>query len=177
MELSPDNCVNRVCAIMSRLAKAHRLTLGFRSPDQRNPNQEKRMGSIEVTVHSEIIQDLPILFFESVRASRHQGQVLHGAMAMSNHIHQISTDTTGERNEDGSFGNDRTTHHLVGVHQPPWRPGIPLSSPGLRRQTRSLSIHPPSTPQQVLSTAADTAQTPAPFRPSHQATRPFLRSR
>lgn len=38
-----------------------------------------------------------VLFYETARASKRHGQVVHGAMAMSNHIHQISTDTTGER--------------------------------------------------------------------------------
>ncbi len=38
-----------------------------------------------------------VLFFETARASKRHGQVIHASMAMSNHIHQISTDTTGER--------------------------------------------------------------------------------
>ncbi len=40
-----------------------------------------------------------VLFFETARASKRHGQVVHGAMAMSNHIHQVSTDTTGERSD------------------------------------------------------------------------------
>ena len=40
-----------------------------------------------------------VLFYETARASGRHGQVVHGAMAMSNHIHQISTDTTGERSD------------------------------------------------------------------------------
>ena len=38
-----------------------------------------------------------VLFYETARASKRHGQAIHGSMAMSNHIHQISTDTTGER--------------------------------------------------------------------------------
>jgi putative transposase len=38
-----------------------------------------------------------VLFYETARASKRHGQVVHASMAMSNHIHQVSTDTTGER--------------------------------------------------------------------------------
>ena len=38
-----------------------------------------------------------VVHYEAGRASKRHGQVIHGAMGMSNHIHQISTDTTGKR--------------------------------------------------------------------------------
>lgn len=37
--------------------------------------------------------------FETARASVRHGQAVHASMVMSNHIHQISTDTTGRRSE------------------------------------------------------------------------------
>lgn len=38
-----------------------------------------------------------VIAYELARYSSEHGQVVHAFMAMSNHIHQISTDTTGER--------------------------------------------------------------------------------
>lgn len=40
-----------------------------------------------------------VLFFETARASSRHGQCVHGVLAMSNHIHQVSTDTTGNRSD------------------------------------------------------------------------------
>ena len=38
-----------------------------------------------------------VIAYEVARASERHGQAIYGVMAMSNHIHQISADTTGER--------------------------------------------------------------------------------
>lgn len=38
-----------------------------------------------------------VVYFELGRSSTRHDQAVHGMMAMSNHIHQVSTDTTGER--------------------------------------------------------------------------------
>ena len=40
-----------------------------------------------------------IILFEIARSSTRHGQCVHGVLAMSNHIHQVSTDTTGNRSQ------------------------------------------------------------------------------
>lgn len=40
-----------------------------------------------------------VISFETARASVRHSQAVHASMAMSNHIHQVSTDTTGKRSD------------------------------------------------------------------------------